>query len=198
MSNNPRYRVTIHGPEPRTVPAGAQDALAHALGAAARILLETARRVTIEATDDGKFYFYENSENSKGTCLGEVGPVTRTPRPKPPPTLRARGARPASGWYWWGDRHPDRIPEPPTPPAGGAWNRGYVFGFFTRSHELLGYAPARERHLSYLQRRATIRDRLVPPNPQEVPAGTYYVVVYERERGVSRPILYGLIEDFTT
>src|SRR5690606_23533458 len=69
MANNPRYRVTIYGPEPRTVPAGAQDALAHALGAAARLLLETASRVTIEATDDGKFYFYENSENSKGTCL---------------------------------------------------------------------------------------------------------------------------------
>jgi len=200
MANNPRYQVTIYDPEPRTVPAGAQDALAHALGAAARLLLGAKKSLAIEATDDGKFYFYENSENSKGACLGEVGPISsyRIPRPKPPPTLRARGARPASGWYWWGDRNPDRIPEPPAPPMDKGWDRGYVYGFFTRSHELLGYAPAKERHLSYLQRRATIRDRLVPPNPQEVPAGAYYVVVYERERGVSRPILYGLIEDFTT
>jgi len=196
MEAQSKYRVTIHDPEPRTVPAGAQDALAHALGAAARVLLETTRGVTIEATDDGKFYFYENSENSKGTCLGEVSPVTRTPRPKPLPTLRPRGARPASGWYWWGDRNPDRIPEPPIPSADGAWDRGYVFGFFTRSHELLGYAPAQELHLSpLLRRRSTIRDRIVPP--KEAPAGTYYVVVYERERGVSRPILYGLMEDFT-
>lgn len=196
MSNRHRYRVTIHDPTPREVPAGAQDALAHALGAAARILLDAKKSVTIEAVGDGKFYFYENSE---GPCLGEVGPISayQPQRTKASPTLRARGARPASGWYWWGDRNPDRIPEPPTPPMEMVRNRGYVFGFFTRSHKLLDYAPAKELRPSSLHNRSTIRDRIVPPNPKEAPADSYYVIVYESvARRVSRPILYGLMEDF--
>ena len=190
-----KYRVTIHKPEPRSVPAGAQDALAHALGAAARILLETTPSITIVAEEDGKFYFCENFEHPDGKCLGEVSPIPRTPRTPAPPTLRPRGARPLSGWYWWSDRNPDRLPEPPTPPMDKVWHRGYVFGFFTRSHELLGYAPAKKLYLSpLLHRRSTIRDQIEPP--REAPAGTYYVVVYDGVSGVSEPILYGLMEDF--
>lgn len=196
MTNHPRYRVTIYEPAPRPVPAGAQDALAHALGAAARILLDTKTRFVIEAAENGKFYF---SEYPEGLCLGEVSPisVSRPMRPKASPTLRARGARPASGWYWWGDRNPDRIPDPPTPPMEMVRNRGYVFGFFTRSHKLLDYAPAKEQRPFSLHRRSTIRDRIVPPNPKDAPSDSYYVIVYEiLKHGMSRPILYGLMEDF--
>lgn len=196
MTTHPRYRVTIYEPAPREVPAGAQDALAHALGAAARILLDTKSSLTIEASGDGKFYF---SEHPEGVCLGEVGPISayRPLRTKTNPTLRARGARPASGWYWWGDRNPDRIPEPPTPPVEMVRNRGYVFGFFTRSHKLLDFASAKELRPVSILRHSTIRARIVPPNPKEAPADSYYVIVYESAgRGVSRPILYGLMEDF--
>src|SRR5690606_12701083 len=178
MRNHNRYRVTLYEPAPREIPAGASDALAHALGAAARASLLTSAAITIRAQPDGTYTVHEEGADPH---LADVKPLSayRPLHTKRQPTLRQRGARPASGWYWWGGRDPSRLPDPPIPPRPAASRPGnpFVYGFFSREHQLLGYAEAKPRTPASHLQATTIRDRT--PAPTAAPEGTFYVIVFE-------------------
>lgn len=205
MHKPSRYRTTLYEPAPREVPSGAQDALAHALGVASRLTLETLDAVTIRKNPNGVYSFHTHPDAMESVAA--VTPLTpgRPSMTKRFPTLRQRGSRPLSGWYFWEGRPTDRIPDPPIPPKpevkmGQVGELLYTYGFFTREHKLLGHAVAKPKTLALVRQVTTIRDRMPAPKPDAIPEGAFYVIVFEHKKytGEARPILYGLTEDFLT
>lgn len=205
MSKLPRYRTTLYEPAPREVPSGAQDALAHALGVASRLTLETLDAVTIRKNPNGVYSFHTHPDAKESVAA--VTPLTpnRPSMTKRLPTLRQRGAKPVSCWYWWEGRPVDRIPEPVKPPPpetkmGHVGELLYTHSFFTREHKYLSHKEAKLHPRGSLLKRATIRERVPVPKPDEIPEGAFYVIVFEHKKytGEARPILYGLTEDFLT